>query len=127
MFKKTLIASSLLVLFSQAALAADTVRWLNDWLPAGDKAVIYLGVDKGLFADQGIEVEIASARGGSDVVTKLATASADFGSAGLASVLQARVPGADIKVVASKADLVPNTSDVDARVEDLVATVGDLL
>ena len=32
MFKKTLIASSLLVLFSQAALAADTVRWLNDWL-----------------------------------------------------------------------------------------------
>ncbi|HAQ86141.1 MAG TPA: sulfonate/nitrate transporter [Pseudomonas sp.] len=93
MFKKTLIASSLLVLFSQAALAADTVRWLNDWLPAGDKAVIYLGVDKGLFADQGIEVEIASARGGSDVVTKLATASADFGSAGLASVLQARAQG----------------------------------
>lgn len=93
MFKKTLIASSLLALFTQAALAADTVRWLNDWLPAGDKAVIYLGVDKGLFAEQGIEVQIASARGGSDVVTKLATASADFGSAGLASVLQARAQG----------------------------------
>lgn len=93
MFKKTLIASSLLALFTQAAMAADTVRWLNDWLPAGDKAVIYLGVDKGLFAEQGIEVQIASARGGSDVVTKLATASADFGSAGLASVLQARAQG----------------------------------
>nr|MBF0684368.1 ABC transporter substrate-binding protein [Pseudomonas sp.] len=93
MFKKTLIASSLLALFTQAAMAADTVRWLNDWLPAGDKAVIYLGVDKGLFAEQGIEVQIASARGGSDVVTKLATASADFGSSGLASVLQARAQG----------------------------------
>jgi len=93
MFKKTLIASSLLALFTQAAMAADTVRWLNDWLPAGDKAVIYLGVDKGLFAEQGIDVQIASARGGSDVVTKLATASADFGSAGLASVLQARAQG----------------------------------
>ncbi|EQM77121.1 ABC transporter substrate-binding protein [Stutzerimonas stutzeri] len=99
MFKKTLIASTLLALFSNAALAADKVRWLNDWLPAGDKAVIYLGVEKGLFAAEGIEVDIASARGGSDVVTKLATASADFGSAGLASVLQAKAQG-EVPVVA---------------------------
>ena len=42
MFNKTLLASALLALFSQTALAADKVRWLNDWLPAGDKAAIYL-------------------------------------------------------------------------------------
>ncbi|MHB0819236.1 ABC transporter substrate-binding protein [Stutzerimonas stutzeri] len=99
MFKKTLIASTLLALFSQSALAADKVRWLNDWLPAGDKAAIYLGVEQGLFAAEGIEVEIASARGGSDVVTKLATNSADFGSAGLASLLQAKAQG-EVPVVA---------------------------
>ncbi|WP_313308638.1 ABC transporter substrate-binding protein [Stutzerimonas nitrititolerans] len=99
MFKKTLIASTLLALFSQSALAANKVRWLNDWLPAGDKAAIYLGVEQGLFAAEGIEVEIASARGGSDVVTKLATNSADFGSAGLASLLQAKAQG-DVPVVA---------------------------
>ncbi|MHB0765068.1 ABC transporter substrate-binding protein [Stutzerimonas sp. NM35] len=99
MFKKTLIASALLALFSQSALAADKVRWLNDWLPAGDKAAIYLGVEQGLFAAEGIEVEIASARGGSDVVTKLATNSADFGSAGLASLLQAKAQG-EVPVVA---------------------------
>jgi len=99
MFKKTLIASTLLALFSQTALAADKVRWLNDWLPAGDKATIYLGVEQGLFAAEGIEVEIASARGGNDVVTKLATNSADFGSAGLASLLQARAQG-EVPVVA---------------------------
>lgn len=93
MFKKTLIATSLLALFSQAALAADQVRWLNDWLPAGDKAVIYLGVEQGLFAAEDIEVNIGTARGGSDVVTKLATRSADFGTAGLASVLQAKAQG----------------------------------
>ena len=75
------------------------VRWLNDWLPAGDKAAIYLGVEQGLFAAEGIEVEIASARGGSDVVTKLATNSADFGSAGLASLLQAKAQG-EVPVVA---------------------------
>lgn len=99
MFKKTLLASFLLALFSQTALAADKVRWLNDWLPAGDKAAIYLGVEQGLFAAEGIEVEIASARGGSDVVTKLATNSADFGSAGLASLLQAKAQG-EVPVVA---------------------------
>ncbi|WP_278362343.1 ABC transporter substrate-binding protein [Stutzerimonas kunmingensis] len=99
MFKKTLVASALLALFSQTALAADKVRWLNDWLPAGDKAAIYLGVEQGLFAAEGIEVEIASARGGSDVVTKLATNSADFGSAGLASLLQAKAQG-EVPVVA---------------------------
>ena len=99
MFNRTLLASALLGLFSQSALAADKVRWLNDWLPAGDKAAIYLGVEQGLFAAEGIEVEIASARGGSDVVTKLATNSADFGSAGLASLLQAKAQG-EVPVVA---------------------------
>ena len=99
MFKKPLLASALLALFSQSALAADKVRWLNDWLPAGDKAAIYLGVEQGLFAAEGIDVEIASARGGSDVVTKLATNSADFGSAGLASLLQAKAQG-EVPVVA---------------------------
>jgi NitT/TauT family transport system substrate-binding protein len=99
MFNRTLLASALFALFSQAALAADKVRWLNDWLPAGDKAAIYLGVEQGLFAAEGIEVEIASARGGSDVVTKLATNSADFGSAGLASLLQAKAQG-EVPVVA---------------------------
>ncbi|MFC3606229.1 ABC transporter substrate-binding protein [Stutzerimonas tarimensis] len=93
MFKKTLLASALVALCSNAALAADKVRWLNDWLPAGDKAVIYLGVQEGLFAAEDIEVEISSARGGADVVTKLATNSADFGSAGLASLLQAKAQG----------------------------------
>ena len=99
MFNRTLLASALFALFSQSALAADKVRWLNDWLPAGDKAAIYLGVEQGLFAAEGIEVEIASARGGSDVVTKLATNSADFGSAGLASLLQAQAQG-EVPVVA---------------------------
>jgi NitT/TauT family transport system substrate-binding protein len=97
-FRSTLLAASLLA-FGCAAQAADKVRWLNDWLPAGDKAAIYLGVQKGLFAAEGIEVDIGSARGGSDVVTKLATASADFGSAGLPALLQARAQG-EIPVVA---------------------------
>ena len=88
-----------LLVFATATHASEKVRWLNDWLPAGDKAAIYLGVQKGLFEAEGIDVEISSARGGSDVITKLATGSAEFGSAGLASLLQARAQG-EIPVVA---------------------------
>jgi len=87
--KHSALALGLLSIAGSAA-AAEKIRWLNDWLPAGDKAVIYLGVEKGLFAAEDIEVEIASGRGGSDVVTKLATGAADMGTAGLGALLQAK-------------------------------------
>ena len=61
-----------------------------DWLPAGDKAVPYLGVQSGLFAAEGLDVTIQSGRGSSDVVTKLGTGAADMGTGGLAALLQAR-------------------------------------
>jgi len=61
-----------------------------DWLPAGDKAVPYLGVQDGLFAAEGLDVTVQSGRGSSDVVTKLGTGAADLGTGGLAALLQAR-------------------------------------
>ena len=73
-----------------AAVAAEKVVFMIDWLPAGDKAVPYLGVQKGLFAAEGLDVTIQSGRGSSDVVTKLGTGAADMGTGGLAALLQAR-------------------------------------
>jgi NitT/TauT family transport system substrate-binding protein len=72
------------------AFAAEKVVFMIDWLPAGDKAVPYLGVQKGLFAAEGLDVTIQSGRGSSDVVTKLGTGAADLGTGGLAALLQAR-------------------------------------
>ena len=72
------------------AFAAEKVVFMIDWLPAGDKAVPYLGVQKGLFAEEGLDVTIQSGRGSSDVVTKLGTGAADLGTGGLAALLQAR-------------------------------------
>src|ERR1700758_1340700 len=42
-------AALLAVTFANAAHAAEAVTFMLDWLPAGDKAAVYLGVEKGLF------------------------------------------------------------------------------
>src|ERR1700726_4463767 len=93
-------ALALAMTFSETALAAESVSFLLDWLPAGDKAAVYLGVEKGLFEAEGIKVTIQSGRGSSDVVTKLATGSADMGTGGLAALLQVD-PGALAPMLAS--------------------------
>ena len=81
---------ALLIGANAAAVAAEKIVFMIDWLPAGDKAVPYLGVQEGLFAAEGLEVTIQSGRGSSDVVTKLGTGAADLGTGGLAALLQAR-------------------------------------
>lgn len=89
--------------------AAEKVVFMIDWLPAGDKAVPYLGVQKGLFAAEGLDVSIQSGRGSSDVVTKLGTGAADMGTGGLAALLQARAQSAvPVKAVMSIYTLQPD-------------------
>ncbi len=95
MMKKLLAVSAaaglaLLLGANVPAVAAEKIVFMIDWLPAGDKAVPYLGVQQGLFAAEGLEVTIQSGRGSSDVVTKLGTGAADLGTGGLAALLQAR-------------------------------------
>jgi NitT/TauT family transport system substrate-binding protein len=89
-----LIAAAIVTAAIPSANAAETIRFLNDWLPSGDKAAIYLGVQKGVFAAEGLDVTIQNARGSSDVVTKLATGVADVGTGGLSALLQAKAENA---------------------------------
>jgi len=100
---------ALLTGISAPAIAAEKVVFMIDWLPAGDKAVPYLGVQDGLFAAEGLEVTIQSGRGSSDVVTKLGTGAADMGTGGLAALLQARAQSpVAVKAVASIYTLQPD-------------------
>ncbi|MBU2935153.1 MULTISPECIES: ABC transporter substrate-binding protein [Pacificibacter] len=85
----SLILSSGLIIAAATAHADDAVNFMIDWLPAGDKAVVYYGVQSGIFEDAGLDVSILVGKGSSDVVTKLATGTADVGSGGLSALLQA--------------------------------------
>jgi hypothetical protein len=69
------------------------VKWVNDWLPGGDKAVVYVGVHAGLFAAEGLDVEILSGRGSADAITKVASGVGELTAAGIAALMQAKAQG----------------------------------
>ena len=70
--------------------AADKVRFQTDWLPSGEHAMYYGGWQKGIFAEEGIDVTITRGYGSGDTLTKLAGGAFDFGVADVAAVLAAR-------------------------------------
>lgn len=87
-------------LMSQAALAADKVVYQLDWLPGGDKSPVYVGVQQGFFEDEGLEVSIASGRGSTDAITKIATGQADIGSADIGALMAAKAQDDSLPVKA---------------------------
>jgi len=71
------------------AAAADKAVIELDWLPGGDKAPAYVGVAKGYFAAEGLDVTIQNGRGSADAITKVATGAADFGTGGIGALMEA--------------------------------------
>ena len=74
-----------------AAQAADVVTFQLDWLPGGDKAPVYVCIEKGFCADEGIEIKIEPGRGSSEAITKLSTGVSDIGSADIGALMAATV------------------------------------
>src|ERR1043166_1962285 len=87
---RAFVAAAALPLLIGSADAADKVRFQTDWLPSGEHAMYYGGWQKGIFAEEGIDVTITRGYGSGDTLTKLAGGAFDFGVADVASVLTAR-------------------------------------
>ncbi|NEU95829.1 ABC transporter substrate-binding protein [Bradyrhizobium uaiense] len=90
------LASSLI---AAPALAADKVIFQLDWLPGGDKAPIYVCIHDGFCRDAGLDVTIASGRGSTDAISRLAAGSADVGVADIGALLAAKA-NENVKVTA---------------------------
>jgi NitT/TauT family transport system substrate-binding protein len=76
--------------WSGAVAAADAVRFQTDWLPSGEHAMYYGGWQKGIFAEEGIDVTITRGYGSGDTLTKLAGGAFDFGVSDVSAVMTAR-------------------------------------
>ncbi len=88
-----------------AVRAADHVTYVLDWLPSGEETFPYIAIREGLFAREGLDVTIQIGRGSTDVITKLATGAAQFGSGGIGALMQAagqnQPAGVPVKAVLS--------------------------
>jgi NitT/TauT family transport system substrate-binding protein len=78
-----------LALGNASAKAAEHYVLMLDWLPSGDKAPAYVALQKGYFAEEGLDIVIQNARGSTDALTKVATGTADFGTGGLPALMSA--------------------------------------
>jgi len=83
-------AIAVLIASASAASAGDVVRFQTDWLPSGEHAMYYGGWQKGIFAEEGIDITITRGYGSGDTVTKLAGGAFDFGVADVSAVMTAR-------------------------------------
>jgi len=88
-FNKLSLALSMLCA-SASSFAADKVTFQLDLLPGGDKAPVYVGVQQGFFAEQDLDVTILGGKGSTDAITKIATGTADIGSADIVALLVAK-------------------------------------
>jgi NitT/TauT family transport system substrate-binding protein len=82
-------AAAAIVVTGAQAHAADKVIYQLDWLPSGEETFPYVAQKEGYFAAAGLDVEIRIGRGTTDVLAKMATGNAEFGSGGLGGLMQA--------------------------------------
>ncbi len=103
--KRLVLGVMALAVLALPAAAADKVRFQTDWIPSGEHAMYYGGWQKGIFAEEGIDITITRGYGSGDTVTKLAGGAFDYGVADLAAVMTARarqnVPVKSIAVIYS--------------------------
>ncbi|MEO1019213.1 MAG: ABC transporter substrate-binding protein [Pseudomonadota bacterium] len=109
-------ATAIVLLATNPAWSADKVVFQLDWLPNGDKAAIYHGIELGIFEAADIEVEFSPGRGSSDAITKLATGVSDIGFGGLGALMTAEAEGdipvkAIMPVYTKQPDAIFTTSD----------------
>lgn len=93
------LALGLALMSGTAAIAADKVTMQFGWVPGGDRAAYYVAKEAGLFAAEGLDVQLLSGKGSNDAITKVATGVADFGEGGLDALLRAKLQN-DVPVTA---------------------------
>ncbi len=72
---------------------AKTVRFQFDWMPNGEKSALYYGVEKGVFAAEGIELTFVAGRGTADALAKMGAGAADVGMGDISTLMSAKAEG----------------------------------
>src|SRR5580692_5741168 len=97
--RSMLLAAGLLLATAGQVQAADKVTLLLNWYTYGEHAPFYLGLAEGIYAKQGIDLEIQEGRGSGVTVQAVGAGSATFGYADIGTMIKAASKGTPVKAV----------------------------
>jgi len=102
-------AAALLALAGPAAAqgAPEKFTLALNWFAVGDHAAYWVALDKGYYAQRGLDVTLENSKGSGDSIAKVDTGRADAGLADAVPVLSATARGAKIKMVGMVFDKTP--------------------
>ncbi len=78
------------------AAAADKVVLMLNWYVYGEHAPFYYGKAKGIYAAEGIDLEIQEGRGSAATTQAVAAKTADFGYVDVPTMMRAAMKGAPV-------------------------------
>src|SRR3984957_106228 len=93
---RSLLVTFCAALFAGPAVAADKVVLMLNWYVYGEHAPFYYGKEKGIFAAEGIDLEIQEGRGSGPTTQAVAAKSIQFGYVDVPTMMRAAVKGAPV-------------------------------
>src|SRR6201988_267236 len=90
---KWILALAATLAFTAQASAADKVVLMLNWYVYGEHAPFYYGKAKGIYAAEGIDLEIQEGRGSAATTQAVAAKTADFGYVDVPTMMRAAVKG----------------------------------
>src|SRR5690349_24588170 len=97
MFRSTVAAAAAsALLWSGPALAADKVVLMLNWYVYGEHAPFYYGKEKGLYAAEGIDLEIQEGRGSAVTTQAVAAKTVNFGYVDVPTMIKGAAKGAPV-------------------------------
>jgi NitT/TauT family transport system substrate-binding protein len=93
---RLLLVTFCAALFAGPAVAADKVVLMLNWYVYGEHAPFYYGKEKGIFAAEGIDLEIQEGRGSGPTTQAVAAKSIQFGYVDVPTMMRAAVKGAPV-------------------------------
>ena len=98
---RLILAVCLFGLAASPALALDKASLRLNWVLIGQHPAYYLGVERGYYRDEGIDLTINEGRGSGAAVQLVANGEDTFGLADAGAVIAGRAKGAPVKVIMS--------------------------
>lgn len=98
--KSVLAGSALAILAAFPAAARDKVVLSLAWSIGGSQNGVFLGIDRGYFAEEGIDLEVVPGNGSSNTVNRVASGAFQFGVGDIPSIVRFNAMNPETKVKA---------------------------